>query len=143
MVTTLSSSHPVSVIMTVNEQFAAQSEQTSVLIVDDDRGFGRAATEMLADRGYRVLGQATTVAEALASCDQLGPDAVLLDVRLPDGDGVSLAETLRARPDRPRVLLTSTDRQAVSPALLRHSGANGFLPKAELACSDLDSFLTA
>ena len=43
------------------------------------------------------------------------PDAVLLDVRLPDGDGVTLAETLRARPDRPRVLLTSTDRQAVSP----------------------------
>ena len=143
MFITLSSRHRVSVIMTVNDQCGAQPEQTSVLIVDDDRGFGRAATEMLADRGYRVLGQATTVAEALASCDELGPDAVLLDVRLPDGDGVSLAETLRARPDRPRVLLTSTDRQAVSPALLRHSGANGFLPKAELACSDLDSFLTA
>jgi CheY-like chemotaxis protein len=123
--------------MTVREPHA----QTSVLIVDDDRGFGRVATEMLSDRGYRVLGQATTVAEALVRCDQLCPDAILLDVRLPDGDGVSLAETLRARPGRPRVLLTSTDRKAVTQALLRDSGANGFLPKAELASSDLDRFL--
>jgi CheY-like chemotaxis protein len=132
---------PVSLIMT-HEPSSEEPTQTSVLIVDDDRGFGRAATEMLADRGYRVLGQATTITEALVRCDQLGPDAVLLDVRLPDGDGVSLAEILRARPDRPRVLLTSTDRNAVSDAMLRHSGANGFLPKAELADSDLDRFLT-
>ena len=125
-----------------HEPSSEEPKQTSVLIVDDDRGFGRAATEMLTDRGYRVLGQATTVTEALVRCDQLGPDAVLLDVRLPDGDGVLLAEMLRARPDRPRVLLTSTDRNAVSQAMLRHSGASGFLPKADLADSDLDRFLT-
>jgi CheY-like chemotaxis protein len=135
------SGDPVSPIMT-HEPSSEEPTQTSVLIVDDDRGFGRAATEMLADRGYRVLGQATTITEALVRCDQLGPDAVLLDVRLPDGDGVLLAEMLRARPDRPRVLLTSTDRNAVSDAMLRHSGASGFLPKTELADSDLDRFLT-
>ena len=129
MLITLSSRHRVSVIMAVHEEPVDESAQTSVLIVDDDPGFGRAAAEMLADRGYRVLGQATTVAEALASCDELGPDAVLLDVRLPDGDGVSLAEMLRARPDRPRVLLTSTDRQAVSPALLATVAQTAFSPR--------------
>jgi DNA-binding NarL/FixJ family response regulator len=112
-----------------------------VLIVDDDRRFGRAATEMLADRGYRVLGLATTVAEALAKCDELSPDAVLLDVRLPDGDGVSLATTLSASPGRPRILLTSSDQTAVSVGLLVQSGASGFIPKSELAVSDLDRFL--
>jgi DNA-binding NarL/FixJ family response regulator len=112
-----------------------------VLIVDDDCGFGRAAAEMLADRGYWVLGQATTAVGALALCDQLNPDAVLLDVRLPDGDGVTLAEKLRARSGRPRVLLMSTDRNAVPPGPLRQSGASGFIPKTELACSDLDQFL--
>jgi two-component system, NarL family, response regulator DevR len=132
---------PVCPIMT-REPSSEEPTQTSVLIVDDDRGFGRAATELLADRGYRVLGQATTITEALVRFDELGPDAVLLDVRLPDGDGVLLAEMLRARPDRPRVLLTSTDRHAVSDAMLRHSGASGFLPKSELADSDLDHFLT-
>ena len=81
--------------------FHRGSMQTSILIVDDDPGFGRAAAEMLTARGYRVLGQATSVAAALEQCDQLDPDAVLVDVRLPDGDGVALAEELRARPHAP------------------------------------------
>ena len=114
---------------------------TSVLIIDDDDAFGRAAAEMLAGRGYRVLGQVNTVVEALASCDQLEPDAVLLDVRLPDGDGVALAQQLHARPHRPRILLTSSDRKAVSPERVRESGASGFIPKTSLARSDLDRFL--
>lgn len=102
---------------------------TSVLIVDDDPGFGRAAAEILADRGYRVLAHVTTAAEALAKCEQLDPDAVLLDVRLPDGDGVTLAETLCAGLDRPRILLVSTDRKAVSPAALSQSGAAASSPR--------------
>jgi len=105
----------------------------SVLIVDDDEGFGRAAAEILADRGYRVVGYATTVADALTQCDLLAPEAVLLDVRLPDGDGVELAGRLTARPHAPTVLLTSTDRKAVPAEQLRESGACGFVPKTELA----------
>jgi two-component system, chemotaxis family, chemotaxis protein CheY len=105
----------------------------SVLIVDDDEGFGRVAAEILADRGYRVVGHATTVADALTQCDMLAPDAVLLDVRLPDGDGVELAARLTARPHAPTVLLTSTDRKAVPAEQLRESGACGFVPKTELA----------
>jgi CheY-like chemotaxis protein len=105
----------------------------SVLIVDDDEGFGRAAAEILGDRGYRVVGVATSVADALTQCDLLAPEAVLLDVRLPDGDGVELAERLTARPHAPTVLLTSTDRMAVPAEQLRRSGAYGFVPKTELA----------
>ncbi len=105
----------------------------SVLIVDDDQGFGRAAAEILADSGYRVVGHATTVAEALRQFELLAPDAVLLDVRLPDGDGVDLAGKLSARRHPPTVLLTSTDRKAVPPEQLRRSGAYGFVAKTELA----------
>jgi len=115
--------------------------KASVLIVDDDAGFGRVAAEILADRGYRVLGHATTGVAALAKCQQLSPEAVLMDVRLPDCDGVILAQRLRERPDRPAVLLTSSDRRAVLAESLRASGASGFVPKTELARSDLDSFL--
>jgi two-component system, NarL family, response regulator DevR len=114
----------------------------SILIVDDDHDFGRAAAELLADRGYRVLGQATTAAEALARCNELDPDAVLLDVRLPDGDGVALAGKLDRRGGRRRILLTSSDRKAVSPERVRQSGASGFIPKAQLVCCDLDRFLS-
>ncbi|HWX95344.1 MAG TPA: response regulator [Solirubrobacteraceae bacterium] len=128
-------------LVTATRPSGELSSQTSVLIVDDDRGFGRAAAELLADRGFRVLGQATTAVGALAMCDRLDPDAVLVDVRLPDADGVVLAEKLRSRPDRPRVLLTSSDRNAVASAPLRQSGATGFIPKTELARSNLDRFL--
>jgi DNA-binding NarL/FixJ family response regulator len=62
-------------------------------------------------------------------------------VRLPDGEGVILAKTLRKRASRQKILLTSTDRTAVSPGLLRGSGASGFIPKSELTGTDLDRFL--
>jgi DNA-binding NarL/FixJ family response regulator len=114
--------------------------QTTVLIVDDDPGFGRAAAEMLADRGYRVVGQATTAGEAVQECGRLDPDAVLLDVRLPDGNGVKLAETLRAARGRLTILLTSTDSSAVVPERLRHSAASGFVPKPQLARTNLDAY---
>jgi DNA-binding NarL/FixJ family response regulator len=114
--------------------------QTTVLIVDDDSGFGRAAAEMLGARGYRVVGKATTADEAVRACGRLRPDAVLLDVRLPDGNGVTLAETLRDARDRLNILLTSTDSGAVAPERLQHSAASGFVPKPQLARINLDTY---
>jgi CheY-like chemotaxis protein len=115
--------------------------QTTVLIVDDDPGFGRVAAEMLAARGYQVVGQATNADEAVSECGRLCPDAVLLDVSLPDGDGVTLAERLRAMCDRLNILLTSTDPNAIGPERLAHSAAGGFVPKPQLARTNLDRFL--
>ena len=114
--------------------------QTTVLIVDDDLQFGRAAAEMLAARGYRVVGHATTADEAVQECGRLRPDAVLLDVRLPDCNGVMLAETLRAERDRLTILLTSTDSGAVAPERLQRSAASGFVPKSQLARTNLDMY---
>ncbi len=114
---------------------------TSVLIVDDDRAFGCLAAEILTDRGYLVVGQAATIAEALVQCARLDPGALLIDVRLPDGDGVRLADVLGTRPDPPIVILTSTDRTAVSPERLLASGARGFVPKTHIAQVNLDLYL--
>ena len=95
---------------------------TTVLLVDDDLEFGKVAADLLADRGYQVVGHAATANEAVAMCDRLDPDAVLLDVRLPDANGVTLAKRLRAASDRPSILLTSTDRLAVGPAVVQLCG---------------------
>ena len=114
---------------------------TTVLVVDDDLEFGKVAADLLADRGYQVVGHAATADAAVAMCDRLDPDAVLLDVRLPDAHGVTLAKRLRAASDRPSILLTSTDRMAVGPAVVQLCGARGFVPKTELARTDLDGFL--
>lgn len=113
---------------------------TTILIVDDDAQFCRAAAELLADRGFRVVGHAATAEDAVAEGRRLRPDGILLDVRLPDGYGVTLVKTLRALPRPPRVVLTSSDPTAVAPEQLRASGASGFIPKSKLALSDLDTF---
>jgi DNA-binding NarL/FixJ family response regulator len=114
--------------------------ECSVLIVDDDAQFRRVAAELLADRGYRVIGEAGNVADGLALAEELRPDAMLVDVNLPDGDGLSVAAHLPAN-DGPRVLLTSTDASATTDRLVRGSGAAGFLSKADLTYAALDRYL--
>jgi two-component system, response regulator PdtaR len=114
----------------------------TILIVDDDLPFRRAAAELLADRGFRVVGFAGTAQEAVAQCRRLAPDAVLLDVRLPDANGVELVSTLRALPAPPTVVLTSSDHAAAPPERVRNSGARGFVPKSQLANSDLRAFFS-
>jgi len=112
-----------------------------VLLVDDDAGFRRAARELLRDRGFEVVGEAGDVAEGLAAVARLDPDAVLLDVSLPDGDGVELARELCDGSGRPRVLLTSSDPEAVTMEMLQTCSARGFIPKAEIAAADLVGYL--
>jgi CheY-like chemotaxis protein len=112
----------------------------TVLIVDDDAQFRRVAGELLADRGYRVVGEAASAADGLALAEELHPDAVLLDVNLPDSDGLSVAARLSAN-GAPRVLLTSADAGATTGRLVRGSGAAGFVPKADLTYVALDRYL--
>jgi DNA-binding NarL/FixJ family response regulator len=104
----------------------------SVLLVDDDAGFRRLASRLLTSLGLTVVGEAGTVAAAVDAAAALRPDAVLVDVGLPDGDGCSLAELLTAMSWRPRVVLTSSDSDAVSDADVLRVAAAGFVPKAEL-----------
>jgi DNA-binding NarL/FixJ family response regulator len=114
--------------------------EVTVLIVDDDPQFRGVVAEMLASRGYRVVGAAASAAEGLALASLLHPDAVLLDVHLPDGDGIALAARLTAN-GGPQVLLTSTDSRAATARLIRDCGAAGFVAKAELAGAALDRYL--
>ena len=111
-----------------------------MLIVDDDAQFRRVAAELLADRGYRVVGEAGSAAGGLALAEELRPDAVLVDVNLPDSDGLSVAVRLSAD-GGPRVLLTSTDSGGTTDRLVRGSGAAGFVAKADLVSVALDPYL--
>ncbi len=103
-----------------------------VLIVDDDRDFRRTAGMLLAGRGYHVVGQVGTVAAARLALDELRPDALLLDVNLPDGDGISLAEELEGSHPGLRVLLTSNDA-----TLERRQ----YVAKTDLVATDLVPYL--
>jgi CheY-like chemotaxis protein len=112
----------------------------SVLVVDDDPAFRRLACRIIRDMGLTVAGEAGTIAAALAATDTHF-DAALVDIGLPDGDGTTLAVQLVALPWRPRVVLTSTDLEAMTADAARSVGAVGFVPKAELADSSLRRML--
>jgi DNA-binding NarL/FixJ family response regulator len=113
----------------------------SVLVVDDDPAFRRLARHMLAAFGLALAGEADTAEAALSAAGTLRPDAVLLDVGLPDGNGIALAGVLASLPWRPRVVLTSTNAEAATPSEVRRSGAEAFVPKDELPSAALDDLL--
>ena len=115
----------------------------AVLVVDDDPVFRSLARRTLIAEGLVVVGEAESVATAMAAAHALRPDAVLVVVGLPDGDGVSLARALTALPWHPRVVLTSTDPDAASPDDVRASGARAFVPKDDLPSTPLARLLAS
>ena len=113
----------------------------SVLVIDDDHVFRSLARRMLHASGMVVVGEAATVEAGIAAARELQPDAALVDINLPDGDGVSVARALSALPRPPRILLTSTDADAASPEEVRDAGAVGFVTKDQLPSTPLRSLL--
>jgi two-component system, NarL family, response regulator DevR len=102
----------------------------NVFLVDDHEVVRRGVADLLNEEDdLTVIGQASTVAEALARVPAVHPDVVVLDVRLPDGNGVELCRELRSiLPDLACLMLTSyTDEQAMVNAIL--AGAAGYVIK--------------
>ncbi|MCM6772401.1 response regulator transcription factor [Nocardia sp. CDC159] len=101
-----------------------------VFLVDDHEIVRRGLTDLLeGDPELTVIGEAGDVSQALARIPALRPDVAVLDVRLPDGNGIELCRELLSRLDDLRCLiLTSfTDEQAMLDAIL--AGASGYVVK--------------
>jgi two-component system, NarL family, response regulator DevR len=108
----------------------APSEPIRILIVDDHAVVRIGLRTLLASSaGFRVVGEAGTVAEAITLAVQARPDVVLMDVRLPDGSGVEACRRIKAEnPDMRVVMLTSyQDEEAIVGAVM--AGASGYLLK--------------
>jgi two-component system, NarL family, response regulator DevR len=101
-----------------------------VFLVDDHEVVRRGVAEVLEDDPeITVAGEAGSVAEALARVPAVRPDVVVIDMRLPDGDGAELCEGLRDRiPGLRCLVLTSYSEQEALDAAVR-AGASGFLLK--------------
>jgi len=115
----------------------------TVLVVDDDPAFRGLAVRMLTAAGLEVVGEAGSAAAAMVAARTVKPDAALVDVDLPDRNGIALALELSGLPWRPRVLLISADIDAASPDDVRRCGARGFVHKPELPDRALARLLAA
>jgi DNA-binding NarL/FixJ family response regulator len=103
---------------------------TRVLIVDDDHLVRAGLAELLADEPeIDVIGQASTGREAVDRARRLDPDVVLMDVRMPDLDGIGATRELAQVAPRARVLILTTFEQDDYVFGALRAGASGFLLK--------------
>lgn len=114
-----------------------------VLVVDDSRSFRYAARELLERRGYVVVGEAESAEKAMEATKRLTPDAILLDVHLPDACGFELTASLIEIRPGVAVLLTSADDALAVEGRAEASGARGFVLKRCLAAAPLERFWPA
>lgn len=101
-----------------------------VLIVEDDASLRMALADVLAGLGYEIM-EAGTAAEATALAAQLLPDLILLDLGLPDMDGLAVAKKLRDQPETAGIVIVALTAEEVSGAraqeVFRH--CTGYIPK--------------
>lgn len=86
-----------------------------ILIVDDEAPARRRLAEQIAQiDGHEVVGQAVDGAQALRRCEELSPDVVLLDIRMPGMDGIETARHMNTLSEPPAVIFTTAyDQYAV------------------------------
>jgi DNA-binding NarL/FixJ family response regulator len=113
----------------------------SIVIVDDHEAFRIFARRLLEAGGLEVTGEAGDGATAVELVARIAPDAVLLDIQLPDIDGFEVARRLSVAGSPTRVLFTST--RDVDDYGGRVNASEAFIPKADLSVSAVLDLLGA
>ncbi|MFI7680083.1 response regulator [Actinophytocola sp. NPDC049390] len=113
------------------------------MLVDDHEIVRRGIADLIGTTDdLEVVGEASGVAEALARVPQVRPDVAVLDVRMPDGNGIELCRDLKSQlPELNCLMLTSyADDDALFDAIM--AGASGFVLKQVLGLDLLDAIRT-
>jgi two-component system, OmpR family, KDP operon response regulator KdpE len=100
---------------------------STILVVDDDLNVRRFLRTTLAGHGHAVV-EAGTVAEAIDAIGRVQPTVVLLDLGLPDGDGLAVLRALPAE-ERPPVIVLSARGQEGDKVIALDAGAEDYLTK--------------
>jgi DNA-binding response OmpR family regulator len=111
----------------VSKMNTATAKKTHILMVDDDIDLNRLVTEYLAKFGHSLI-TATTAARGMAELRKEQPDLVILDIMLPDTDGLTLCREIRSEFDVPIIMLTARGEVA-DRVLGLELGADDYLSK--------------
>jgi two-component system response regulator DevR len=106
-----------------------QSPSLKVLLVDDHQVVRAGLRTILERAGIEVVGEAGTAAAAIEDAARLEPDVVLMDVRLPDGSGVTACREIRAANPRSKVLFLSAFKDDNALLATAFASAGGYLLK--------------
>ena len=105
---------------------------TTVLVVDDHVGFRAEACALLELGGLDVVAEAGTAGEALTLAGSLHPAVILLDIGLPDGDGIDLVGPVRRASPGAIVVLVSGRPEQDYGGRAERAGADAFVEKSAL-----------
>jgi len=110
-----------------------------ILLADDHRMFRQGLREMLERKtGFQIVGEATTGREALAQVARLRPDIVLLDIQMPEMDGVAAARQLAQTHPEVKIVMLTMYRQDQHLLEAIKAGAKGYLLKDADAAELID-----
>jgi two-component system, NarL family, invasion response regulator UvrY len=117
---------------------ATSHQEVGVLGVDDQPFFLDVVREVVAaTSGFRWLGGATSGEDAIEAVDRLHPALVLLDVRMPDMDGLATARRIHDRHPDVVVVLVSVELSAAAPTAVEESGAAVLVRKQDFGPATL------
>jgi DNA-binding NarL/FixJ family response regulator len=101
-----------------------------LVVVDDHALFRRGLVGLLEEMpGFQVVGQASDGEQALPLIEQVQPDIVLLDLNMPNLDGIATLRALRARRNQVRVLMLTISQSDTDLLEAIRAGADGYLLK--------------
>ncbi|MEX0682579.1 MAG: response regulator transcription factor [Dehalococcoidia bacterium] len=106
------------------------ADTVKIMLVDDHEVVRMGIRTLLERRpGFTIVGEAGTAAEAVSVAHQCEPDVIVMDIRLPDGNGVEATREIRGeRPETKVIMLTSyADDEAIYGSIM--AGASGYLLK--------------
>jgi two-component system response regulator DevR len=106
------------------------TEKVKIMLVDDHEVVRTGIRTILERReGFSIVGEAGSAAEAVAVAHECQPDVIVMDIRLPDGNGVEATREIRGqRPETKVIMLTSyADDEAIYGSIM--AGASGYLLK--------------
>ncbi len=104
-----------------------------LLVVDENDDVLDGLSEWISEcPGFRVVGVAHSAGEALERIERVRPDIVLMDLSLPDGNGLDAARRIKSRAGAPLVVLTVFLDSAAIRAEARAAGADGCLSKPDI-----------